>query len=144
MVNAHTLLADDAAVAMTCSPDLPGNATLVHVDPLRSQAVGEMPPSNAQPPFLPAVVSAVKSANTPPCTVLTVRHAGLDAARLDAFAVAAAEALAPMAKSPRPRGLRRDPRSVGHDAGASASLRIQIVPPGPHFHCRHACDSSNP
>jgi hypothetical protein len=61
VVNAQTLVADDAPAATTSSPFWLGNETWVQDDPLRRQAVGFEIPLNAHPPLRPTATTAVKS-----------------------------------------------------------------------------------
>jgi hypothetical protein len=77
-VNAQTLVAELAAAATTTSLAKLGKGTRVQVNPLRSQAVDLVVPSNAHPPFRPAAVTAVKMPLGPALTRLTMCQDGTE------------------------------------------------------------------
>ena len=104
-MNAQTLVAELAAAATTTSLAKLGKGTRVQVDPLRSQAVDLVMPSNAHPPFRPAAVTAVKMPLGPLLTRLTMCQDGTETGAATAVCAQPATAATAAASSAARRTL---------------------------------------
>src|SRR6185437_6744542 len=92
---AHASEADVAPAATISWPFLPGNATLVQLDPLRFHAVGVASPRNAQPAERPSVATAVNWPKPPAWTCLTILQDDPAAGPTEACAATADTEVAP-------------------------------------------------